>query len=188
MPGADRATGLRLRPLTQADAAFQAEMLLAAGFWRPDREPPPADLVLTRPEARRYLDGWGRPGDVGVIAEVDGEPAGAAWCRTFSEDDHGDGYVDQETPELAIAVCAERRGSGIGRALLLALHERARAGGVRRMALSSERDNVVARTLYRSVGYEDLAPDDPKDRMILELSSAGVAGPRSGPVDAGCSA
>jgi hypothetical protein len=36
------------------------------------------------------------------------------------------------------------------------------------MALSSERDNV-ARDLYRSLGYVELAPDDPKDRMLLEL-------------------
>jgi GNAT superfamily N-acetyltransferase len=165
---ARRLDGLVLRELTAADAAFQAEMLYTAAFWRPDGEHPPIEIVLARPEARRYLDGWGRDGDLGIVAELDGEPVGAAWCRLFTEEDHGDGYVDDETPELAIAVRDGARGLGVGRRLLVALHERARANGVERMALSSEQDNF-ARTLYASVGYVELAPDDPKDRMILDL-------------------
>ena len=161
--------GIRLRDLTVDDAAFQAEMLYAAACWRPGIEQPAPELLLPRPEARRYLDGWGRPGDVGVIAELDGAPAGAAWCRRFTEADHGDGFVDAVTPELAIGVRADARGQGIGRRLMVALHDRVRDAGITRMALSAEQDNDVARRLYRSLGYVDLAPADPKDRMILEL-------------------
>ena len=39
-----------------------------------------------------------------------------------------------------------------------------------RMALSSEQDNF-ARTLYASLGYVEIAPDDPKDRMVVELDA-----------------
>ena len=52
---------------------------------------------------------------------------------------------------------------------MAALHDRARAAGIARMALSSEQDNDVARTLYRSLGYADLTPEDSKDRMVLDL-------------------
>ena len=161
-----------IRDLTVDDAAFQADMLYAAACWRPGVEQPDPAVLLPRPEARRYLDGWGRQGDLGVIAELDGRPAGAAWCRLFTEADHGDGFVDEVTPELAIGVRADARGQGIGRRLMAALHERARAAGMARMALSSEQDNDVARTLYRSLGYDDLTPEDPKDRMVLDLGDA----------------
>ena len=157
-----------IRDLTADDEAFQAEMLYAAACWRPGVEQPDPAVLLVRPEARRYLDEWGRDGDLGVVAERDGRPVGAAWCRLFTEDDHGDGYVDEVTPELAIAVLADARGQGIGRRMLVELHDRARAAGVRQMALSSEQDNV-ARDLYRSLGYVEIAPDDPKDRMVLDL-------------------
>ena len=162
-------THVVIRNLTVDDAAFQADMLYAAACWRPGVEQPGPELLLSRLEARRYLDGWGRPGDLGVIAELDGRPVGAAWSRLFTEADHGDGFIDEVTPELAIGVRADARGRGIGRRLMVALHGSARAAGVKRMALSAEQDNDVARRLYRSLGYVDLAPADPKDRMVLDF-------------------
>ena len=145
-------------------------MLYAAAFWRPAAERPPVALVLGHPEARRFLDDWGRDGDLGLIAELDGEPVGAVWLRRFTETDHGDGFIDEATPELAIAVRDGFRGRGIGRALLTAIHERARGAGVRRISLSANVDNP-ARGLYRSLGYVDVAPDDPNERMVVELDS-----------------
>ena len=48
------------------------------------------------------------------------------------------GFVDETTPELAIAVVPSRRGRGIGETLLEALVERARAEGHRALSLSVE--------------------------------------------------
>ncbi len=54
-----------VRLLGSADGAFLERMMLVAGF-RPDHELP-ADAAQ-QPHVRRFLDGWGRRGDVGVIA------------------------------------------------------------------------------------------------------------------------
>ena len=69
-----------------------------------------------------------------LIAIDDGFPVGAAWYRLFRRDAPGYGFVDEETPELAIAVVPSRRGRGIGEALLEALCERARATATPRSA------------------------------------------------------
>ena len=80
-----------------------------------------AILLLARPEVQRHHAGWRKVGDLGVVAESSGEVLGAALCRLFTEEDHGEGYVDPCTPELGIAANKEHRGRGIGGRLLAAL-------------------------------------------------------------------
>jgi ribosomal protein S18 acetylase RimI-like enzyme len=103
-----------------------------------------------------------------LVAEDGGEPVGAVWYRLFTEDDHGEGYVDADTPELAIAVVVGRRGEGIGRSLLEAAAGRAKADGLRRLSLSVDHDNPGKR-LYARLGWVDYEPGDGLGRMILEL-------------------
>jgi GNAT superfamily N-acetyltransferase len=98
----------------------------------------------------------------------DGRSALPQGYRSFSPEEHGDGYVDAETPELAIAVVAGRRGRGLGRRLMETIHERARRDGVRRISLSVNADNPAKR-LYAALGDRDYEPADAKSRMVLEL-------------------
>ena len=95
-------------------------MLHHAYYWR-ERVPGLARLALRR--------GWGRPGDTAVIALDGGFPVGAAWYRLFSAEEPGYGFVDEQTPELAIAVVPRKRGKGVGEKLLPALIDRAREAG-----------------------------------------------------------
>jgi ribosomal protein S18 acetylase RimI-like enzyme len=113
--------------------------------------------------------GWGRAGDTGLVAVVGDKRAGAVWYRLFTEAEHGEGYVDGETPELAIAVARPYRGQGIGRRLMEAIHERARRDGIGKISLSVNEDNPAKR-LYRSLGYVDYHPEDGNERMILDLT------------------
>jgi GNAT superfamily N-acetyltransferase len=161
---------VHIRDATPEDLPFLREMLYEAAFWEPDAERLPFEAAMTHEYLARYHEGWGRDGDAAVIAEDGGTRIGAAYYRLFTEDDHGHGYVDDDTPEIAIGVVAEHRGRGVGRALMEALAARGRAGGLARIALSVDPANPAKR-LYASVGYVDYGdPDDGHHRMVLDLS------------------
>jgi ribosomal protein S18 acetylase RimI-like enzyme len=128
-------------------------MLYEAAYWRPDGPKPPRLKALGDPARARYVDGWGRPGDAGIVALAEsGEPVGAAWYRLFPPEDAGFGFVDERTPELSLAVVAEARRRGVGTGLLSALLDRARADDFPALSLSVEPDNP-ARRLYERHGF-----------------------------------
>ncbi len=126
-------------------------MLGEAAVWRPDKPTPTGEEVMADPRYARYLTGWPRPGDHGLIAEHDG-PVGAAWYRTYTEASHGYGFISTDVPELSIAVIASHRQQGIGRQLLLGLIEASQAQGRPAISLSVSENNP-ARALYASVGF-----------------------------------
>jgi len=160
---------IEIRELTARDARFQRRMLADAALWNGNKTHIPRFVLLRLNVLAMYHRGWGRPGDVGYVAEENGKRIGAVWYRLFTEVEHGEGYVDPETPELAIAVVKSARGKGVGRALMERIHERARADGLKQIAPSVNADNPAKR-LYASLGYVDLAPDDPGERMVLRLA------------------
>src|SRR5881628_962277 len=135
---------VRYRPARDEDFTFLATMLGEAAVWRPDKPTPSADRVLADSRYALYLVGWPRPGDYGLIAEHDG-PVGAAWYRTFTEAEHGHGFVAADVPELAIAVIASRRQEGIGRRLLAGLIEAGVAQGHPALSLSVREENPARR-------------------------------------------
>jgi ribosomal protein S18 acetylase RimI-like enzyme len=144
------------------DVRFLRDMLHHAYYWR---ERVPGSL------ASRYLRGWGRPGDTAVIALENGFPVGAAWYRVFREAEPGYGFVDEQTPELAIAVVPSQRGHGVGDELLQALLQKARAGGYDRLSLSVEPGNP-ARKLYERHGFQVVDEGADAWTMVAELASS----------------
>lgn len=163
---------IEIRELGPGDMPFLQEMLYAAVAWRPRPELPPRDVALARPLLAMYHENWGRLGDAAFVANEDDRPVGAVWYRVFTQEQHGEGYVDERTPELAIAVDDGHRGRGIGRALMEAAHANAQADGFETISLSVDADNP-ARSLYERLGYRPYEAEDGKGRMILELTDSG---------------
>jgi GNAT superfamily N-acetyltransferase len=159
----------RLRPASQADGAFLADMVVEAVNWRQGGGSRPKHQVMTSAEHSRYLAGWMRPGDAGLVAlESHDEPIGAAWYRMLPRSDPGFGYVGTGVPELIIGVRPIWRAHGVGRALLQALCDQARSEGFARISLSVERDNFAA-TLYRSEGFAVTQSGIGRDTMVKRL-------------------
>ena len=144
---------LVIRRTRPEDAGFLREMLFEATYWRAAAVRPTIDEALARPELAKVFEGWGRSGDLAMVA-TDGQGAriGAAWMRLWTASDHLAGFVDERTPELGIGVVKEFRRHGVGTALLLGVLGRAREHGVPRVSLSVEIENV-ARLLYERFGF-----------------------------------
>lgn len=142
---------LAIRRLVAADQADLWDWLHVA-LW----DPPPAPLrprdILRDPAVAIYAERWGREGDVGVVGEVGGRPVGACWMRLI-RGGAGLAYVDEETPQLGIALQEGHRGQGFGRRLLRAALAAARDHGYRQVSLTVHPLNPAV-ALYESCGFE----------------------------------
>jgi ribosomal protein S18 acetylase RimI-like enzyme len=103
----NRAT-IGIRPALVDDVDFLWIMLTYAASMTPTGEASVA-AAQADPFLQSYVEGWGRPGDLGVVAAtLDGSPLGAAWVR------RGLKLAEPDVPELATAVVPEARSCGIG--------------------------------------------------------------------------
>jgi ribosomal protein S18 acetylase RimI-like enzyme len=146
------------------DIRFLRDMLHHAYYWKervPGEGAGPVQL---------YVKGWGRPGDTALVAIDEGFPVGAAWYRLFSARLPGFGFVDERTPELAIAVVPNARGKGIGSALLDALLARASEVGHDAISLSVDKLNQGAINLYEEHGFERVSESDTSVTMRARLA------------------
>jgi len=141
---------IAIRHATAADESILREMLYHAIHRRLGEPPLPREIVW-RPELGRYVDDWGRQDDLGFVAEVDGQPIGAVWLRQLTGQEPGYGYVNDETPELSMAVLPAYRGQGVGSQLLTRLLNEA-ACRYPAVSLSVAADNP-ARRLYGRHGF-----------------------------------
>jgi ribosomal protein S18 acetylase RimI-like enzyme len=159
-----------IRRLSPADQQFLWEMLYHSLHVEEGRPPFPRD-VINRPEIAKYVTGWGRAGDLGFVAVEagSGEPVGAVWLRLLTGDEKGYGYVDDETPELGMAVLPEYRGRGVGSELLRRLLASA-AAVYRSVSLSVSADNPAMR-LYERAGFERACACGASVTMIRRLNT-----------------
>lgn len=84
-----------------------------------------------------------------LLAQLQGAVVGVAIC-------FGSYSTFAAKPRLNVhdlSVLPEQRGQGIGRQLLRAVLDRARAGGCCGVTLEVRQDNAAAQALYRSLGF-----------------------------------
>jgi GNAT superfamily N-acetyltransferase len=147
-----------LRPVDIHDVRFLRDMLRHAYHWRLAED--------TERPVYRYVQNWGRRGDAGVLALEGPHAYGAAWFRLFSRDEPGFGFVDEDTPELTIAVVPSRRGKGAGKELLEALLQRARDDGYHAVSLSAAQEQIP---YYERFGFEPVGETEHAVTMLARL-------------------
>ena len=152
------------------DVKLLTRMLWVAFNWRNEAVseqhwPDPA-------AAAKYVDGFGRHGDAGVIAADAGQGVGAAWYRLLPAEDPGYGFVAADIPEVTLAVASQARGRGIGTALMQRLLDRALADRIKALSLSVEPDNPAMR-LYLALGFERVGGSGGSITMLRTLEPAG---------------
>jgi len=98
-----------------------------------------------------------------LIARSAGEPLGVAVCFY--------GYSTFAARPLLnlhdLAVVEKARGAGVGRALLTAVENAARARGCVKLTLEVREDNARARRLYQHVGFADYTTGDKQTRTLF---------------------
>ncbi len=151
-----------IRRGNRQDVRFLRDMLRHAFYWRSGGAVEDASLW-------RYVAGWGRRGDAAVIALEGGFPVGAAWFRLFERSEPGFGFVDEQTPEVSIAVVPSRRGHGIGSDLLDTLIDLAREQGYGALSLSVANDSP-AMHVFEKQGFEKVEQTDGSWTMRFNLS------------------
>lgn len=138
----------KVRLMQTPDYLCLPEFLYQAIFIPEGIELPPRSII-NDPRIFVYIKDFGiQSGDLGVVAEQNGQVIGAAWTRIIP----AFGHIDVDTPELAISVLPEFRGYGIGTRLLIKLFVVLRANGYVRTSLSVQKNNPAVR-LYERLGY-----------------------------------
>jgi ribosomal protein S18 acetylase RimI-like enzyme len=139
---------LEIRVIKKEEYPVLEDFLYNAIFLPPDAEPPHREIIF-QPEIYVYVKEFGGKDDCGVVAEQDGQIIGAAWTRIIP----AYGHIDNETPELAISVLPDFRGSGTGSKMMQSLFDLLRERGYRQTSLSVQKDNPAVR-FYERLGYE----------------------------------
>jgi len=101
----------------------------------------------------KYIADWGRRDDIALVAELEGELIGAVWCRLLKAAEKGYGYVDDQTPELSLAIDANFRNQGLGTKLMKAAFIALVEKGFSQVSLSVDKDNKAV-SLYKRLDFE----------------------------------
>ena len=143
---------MEIRAIADHEFQFLFDLLYEAAYIPEDMERPPRSFVH-EPHVSRYVEDFGRKGDVAFVL-VDGDQlVGGIWSRLFLDAGRGHGFVDESTPELGMAVFDGYRGRGFGTQLMQRLIESLTGSGFEKVSLSVDRRNPALR-LYARFGFE----------------------------------
>lgn len=160
----NKAKSFSIRKIQESDQDFLFEMMYQAIYVKPGSNPPDRNIIKS-PEIRKYVEDWGKEGDIGFIAvnNVSGLRTGAIWLRYFDSGNKSYGYISDHIPEMVIAVDYQQRGKGQGSLLIQKLICET-SDFIKSISLSVDPDNPAAR-LYARFGFTECGVSE--DSIIM---------------------
>ena len=128
----------------------------------------PDKSIIFQPNLYCYIKDFGRKHDLGFIIETDEKPVGAIWTRLFAEEQKGYGFVDNETPELSMAINPDFRNQGFGTQLLEKMFLKLQDSRYKKVSLSVDKRNF-AYQLYLKFGFQEHQMDGNTVVMVKVL-------------------
>ncbi len=156
-----------IREMKADEVDILKEMLYEA-IYQPDQRNLVPREIIKEPELRIYFEVWGQEGDFCFLAEVDGKTVGAVWTRILAGAVKGFGYIDDQTPEFAIALYKEFRNQSIGTALMKRMLHHLKKKGFTKASLAVQKENYAAR-MYQKIGFEILKETEEEYLMVFYL-------------------
>jgi len=141
---------------------YQA-IFIPEGTERPGRE------ILKLPEIHVYIKDFGKETDHCLVACKENLVIGAVWSRQFPENEKGFGFVDSDTPEIAMSVLQSYRKQGVGTLLLKVMLDRLARNGYRQVSLSVDVLNYACK-MYQKSGFITIGTSEESVTMIKKLS------------------
>ncbi|MCD4833087.1 MAG: GNAT family N-acetyltransferase [Bacteroidales bacterium] len=143
---------LIIREIKHKETDFLREILYLA-LYVPKGQSPFPKSILDNPDISKYIDHWDTlPNDIALVAIFNEELIGAIWGRTFSRSNAGYGFIDENTPEICMAVKEKFRNQGIGAKLIDEISKIYFSKGIKSISLSVDKQNR-AKLLYLRTGF-----------------------------------
>ena len=153
-----------IRKMKEEEYSLLSNFLYEA-IYIPDGIEPPPKSVIFLPELQEYIYDFGkRKRDKALVAELNGYVVGAIWVRIMNDY----GHVDNNTPSLAMSVCKEYRGLGIGTSLLKQLLSELKSSGCSRVSLSVQKANYAV-GMYKKAGFNIIDENSEEFIMVADL-------------------
>lgn len=150
-----------IREMRKDEYPLLKDFLYEAIFQKDEKNLLPKKII-EMPEIRIYIEDFGKKqDDYCLCAVVNSKVVGAVWVRIIE----GFGCVDDQTPELAIALYKEYRRLGIGNRLMAEMLNLLKEKGYRKTSLSVQKDNYAAQ-MYLKMGY--IIKKEKEEEYIME--------------------
>jgi len=157
-----------IRAIKPSEIFLLEDFIYEAIFQKEETTSLPRDII-NNPDIRVYIEDFGKPDDLCLVAEVDGKIVGAVWTRILCGEVKGYGNIDNQTPEFAISLYKKYRNKGIGTALMKDMLELLKKHGYKRTSLAVQKDNYAVR-MYEKVGFKIMKELEEEYLMVHNLS------------------